>query len=227
MKNGLNVSTVEEIISAKAKTEEKIFILASASERRKTMLRSVAIVPDLIFSPEIDETPKKNETPDHLAERLSREKAAAAAEIFYQKPENKNKLTVILSADTVVAKGKRILPKAETEADFKQCVKLLSGGKHSVRTGIAVRSASGVIVSKIVKTVVTVKRLTDREIDVFYRSGEWRAKAGGYALQGVFGAYVKHLNGSYGAVVGLPAAETVGLLEACGVYAKITAETGL
>jgi septum formation protein len=207
--------------------EKKILILASASERRSAILRSVGITPDLIFSPDIDEKQLKNETPDRLADRLAREKAVAAEKIYLQNPEYVGASAVILCADTVVAKGKRVLPKAENEADFRQCVKLLSGGKHTVRTAIAIRSAEGKIRTRTVKTTVTVKRLTDQEIDLFYRSGEWRGKAGGYALQGVFGAFVTHLNGSYSAVIGLPAAETVSALANCGIHPNIAGETGL
>lgn len=200
------------------------FILASASSRRKDLLASVCLYPDEIISPDIDETPLKNEKPARLAERLAREKAAAALSRYQNKQEAP---TVILCADTVVARGRRILPKAETREDFELCVKTLSGGRHAVRTGVAVCDINGVIRSKIVETKVKVKRLTDMEIEAFYRSGEWRGKAGGYALQGVFGAFIEFIAGSYSAVVGLPVCETVGMLAFAGVHPHVTGETGL
>ena len=181
-------------------------VLASASPRRLDLLRQIDIVPDRVSPSHIDETPLVGELPRQLAERLARQKAEAcpAEDAF------------ILSADTVVALGRRILPKAETSEDADACLGLLSGRSHRVFTGVAVRALGERLASRVVTTRVTFKRLTQGEIDAYIHSGEPIGKAGGYAIQGRGGAFVRQLSGSYSAVVGLPLYETVSLLSGLG-----------
>ena len=180
------------------------FILASASPRRRDLLSQIGVTPDQIIPADIDETPLKGEVPKDHALRLAQEKAAAVAQ---SNPE-----AVILAADTVVACGRRILPKAETEAQARECLGLLSGRRHRVLGGIAVISPGGKTTSRLVTTVVQFKRLDDGEIDAYVASGEWQGKAGGYAIQGRAGALIPSINGSYSNVVGLALAETRALL---------------
>ena len=167
-------------------------ILASASPRRRDLLLQIGIVPDRILPPDVDETPR-----------------AVAAE---------NPDAVILAADTVVACGSRILPKAEDEATAKSCLDLLSGRRHRVYGGICV-IVPGLATPRLrrVVTAVAFKRLSDLEIRIYLASGEWRGKAGGYAIQGLAGRFVARLNGSYGNVVGLSLPETANLLSAAGI----------
>lgn len=185
------------------------FILASASPRRLDLLAQLGIRPDHVVPSDIDETPGKGELPRPYAARLAREKAQAVAD---QHPG-----CIILAADTVVAVGRRILPKAETESQARACLTLISGRRHHVYTAIAVIDAGGTVRERLSDTIVTVKRLTQQEIDSYIRSGEWQGKAGGYAIQGRFAAYVKAISGSYSGVVGLPLYETNTLLTASGL----------
>jgi len=177
-------------------------ILASASPRRLALLAQIGITPDDVIAAEIDETPRKKETPRALALRLAREKAEAVTE------ENAR----VLTADTVVAVGRRVLPKAETEAQARECLALLSGRSHRVYTGVALKTSEGVG-TRLVETRVTFKRLSPTEIAAYIASGEWQGKAGGYAAQGLAGRYITHIVGSYSNVVGLPLYETANLLE--------------
>ena len=186
------------------------FVLASASPRRLALLQQIAIVPDAVFSADLNEAPLKGEAPDALATRLARAKVEACAEAD----------AIVLGADTVVALGRRILPKAETETEARACLELLSGRAHRVFTAIAVR-APGVLRERVVQTRVFLKRLSKTEIDLYISSGEWRGKAGGYAAQGLAGRFVSKLIGSYSCVVGLPLYETANLLESCGLKAKL------
>lgn len=186
-----------------------VFVLASASPRRLDLLAQLGITPDHVAASDIDETPGKIELPRPYAERLAREKAEAVAA---QHPG-----AIVLAADTVVALGRRILPKAETESQARACLKLLSGRRHHVYTAVAVIDANGTVRERLSDTVVTVKRLTEDEIEGYIRSGEWQGKAGGYAIQGRFAAYVKAMSGSYSGVVGLPLYETNALLTASGL----------
>jgi septum formation protein len=188
-----------------------MFILASASPRRKQLLAQADFVPDKILAAEIDETPCKNELPIKYAERLAREKAAA---IFAQHND-----AVVLAADTVVACGRRILPKAEDEKTARKCLEQLSGRRHRVYTAICVRRGDK-ISSKIVMTQVSFKRLTKKEIDNYIASNEWQGKAGGYAIQGKAEAFIPRINGSYSNVVGLPLAETSTMLAQFGICIK-------
>jgi septum formation protein len=181
-------------------------VLASASPRRLALLAQIGIVPDRIISPDIDETPLSDELPRDYARRLARAKAdaVAATDAF------------VLAADTVVAAGRRILPKAETGAEARRCLALLSGRRHRVITAVVLRSPDGRRGERIVQSVVAFARLTSRQIDDYLASEEWRGKAGGYAVQGRAAAFVAFLSGSYSNVVGLPLFETAQLLRGVG-----------
>lgn len=184
-------------------------VLASASPRRLALLKQIGIEPDAVAPAEIDETPLKGEAPRFLAARLARLKAAAAAQAD----------AVVLGADTVVALGRRIFPKAETETEARACLALLSGRAHRVFTAICVVPPNQQPRERVVETRVSFKRLAGAEIDAYIRSEEWKGKAGGYAVQGVAARFVSHISGSYSAVVGLPLHETANLLESCGLTA--------
>lgn len=182
-------------------------VLASASPRRLALLAQIGVTPDEILAADIDEAPRKGEAPRALAQRLARAKAEAV----------RADGAVVLAADTVVALGRRILPKAETEAEGRDCLALLSGRAHRVFTAVAVRGADGSLRERLSETRVYFKRLSKAEIDAYIVGGEWRGKAGGYAVQGQAARYISHITGSYSAVVGLPLHETAMLLESCGV----------
>ena len=185
-------------------------VLASESPRRKALLAQAGITPDAILAAAIDESIHKNETPRAYGLRLAGAKARAVAERWTGAP------AVILSADTVVACGRRILPKAESEAEVRSCLKLLSGRNHMVLTAVAALAADGTVRTRIVETRVTLQRLTDADIDSYVRCSEGLGKAGGYAIQGRAETFVRRLSGSYSNVVGLPLRETVALLRASG-----------
>lgn len=170
-------------------------ILASASPRRVELLRQIGVVPDSVVPADIDETAEGDESPGHLAVRLAVGKARAVAAAH---PD-----AVVLGADTVVACGRRILPKAETEKEARACLALLSGRRHRVYGGIAVCAPGGKMWKRSVVTMVKFARLTDDAIAAYIASGEWQGKAGGYAIQGLAGAYVCGINGSYTNIVGL------------------------
>ena len=184
-------------------------VLASASPRRLALLGQVGIVPDAVAPVAIDETPRKAELPRPLAQRLAREKAQAAA-------SQDHSSSFILAADTVVAAGRRILPKAETEAEARACLALLSGRAHRVQTAVALVTPEGRVRERVVETRVRFKRLGGEELEAYVASTEWRGKAGGYALQGLAASFVLGIIGSYSAVVGLPLYETVSLLDGEG-----------
>ena len=184
-------------------------ILASGSPRRLDLLRQVGIEPDRVSPADIDETPLTNELPRALACRLAEAKARFGAA---REPE-----AAVLSADTVVGCGRRILPKAETEAEARACLRLLSGRRHVVHGAIALALPGGQLVTRYVATRVAVKRLSADEIAGYIAGGEWRGKAGGYAIQGRAAAFVTFVNGSYSNVVGLPLYETVQLLKGAGL----------
>jgi septum formation protein len=181
------------------------FILASASPRRLELLRQIGLEPVEILAPEIDETPHKNELPRDYALRMACEKASAVA---LMRPSAR-----ILAADTVVACGRRILEKTEDEKVARKHLELLSGRRHRVYTAVCVYFPDGTQRIRISMTQVQFKRLHPKEIDAYLQSGEWRGKAGSYAIQGCAAAFVLHLNGSYSSVVGLPLAETKALLD--------------
>jgi septum formation protein len=183
-------------------------VLASASPRRLALLRQIGLEPDELRAADIDETPLKGELPRQLARRLAREKAQAA--------RREGESASLLAADTVVAAGRRILPKAETEDEARRCLALLSGRAHRVYSGICLLSAGGVVRERLVETRVKFKRLSDQETEAYLASREWQGKAGGYAIQGFAGAFVLGIVGSYSNVVGLPLYETSCLLEGSG-----------
>jgi septum formation protein len=179
-------------------------VLASASLRRLELLRQVGLTPDCIDPADIDETPRPGELPPAHAMRLAQEKAQAVL------PRHPG--AYILAADTVVACGRRILPKTEDEASARFCLGLLSGRRHRVHGGIAVVSPEGGLVTRRVDSQVAFKRLSEAEIGAYLSSGEWQGKAGGYAIQGRAAALIRWISGSYSNVVGLPLFETVQLL---------------
>jgi septum formation protein len=183
-------------------------ILASASPRRLDLLRQIGIEPDGVDPADIDETPTAGELPASHAARLARQKAVAVAAT---RPE-----AFVLAADTVVGVGRRILPKAEREEEARACLGLLSGRRHRVHGGICLVAPGGRAVVRVAETVVAFKRLTPAEIDAYLASGEWRGKAGGYAIQGRAAALVRWLSGSYTNVVGLCLHETANLLAGAG-----------
>jgi septum formation protein len=183
-------------------------VLASASPRRLDLLRQIGIVPDAVAAADLDESPLKSETPRQTAARLAVAKAEHVAA--------KHPGAFVLAADTVVALGRRILPKAETPAEVEACLKRLSGRAHKVLTAVAVRSPGGRAASRLVETRLKFKRLTSAEIAAYAKGGEGLGKAGGYGIQGQAGAFVIALSGSYPAVVGLPLYETLGLLRGLG-----------
>ena len=183
-------------------------VLASASPRRLDLLAQVGIEPDLVDPADIDEAALPKETPRLMALRLARAKAAAVAA--------RHPGAYVLAADTVVAVGRRVLPKAETEAEARACLALLSGRGHRVETAVAVQAPDGRTAARLVEARLQVKRLTADEIAGYLASGEWRGKAGGYAIQGRAGGFIISLHGSYSAVVGLPLYETLNLLEGLG-----------
>ena len=185
-------------------------ILASASPRRLALLNQIGIEPEHLVPAHIDETPERNELPRKLAQRLADQKAIAAQHKARTAGIAGNAL--VLAADTVVAVGRRILPKAETMEEASMCLHLLSGRNHRVFTAITMLSVSGAARRRLVETRLRFKRLSTKEMEAYLASAEWRDKAGGYAIQGIAGAFVDKLVGSYSAVVGLPLNETVGLL---------------
>jgi septum formation protein len=183
-------------------------ILASASPRRLDLLARIGVVPDKVVPADIDESVPKGELPRDHALRLASEKAEAVAK--------NHPGALVLAADTVVAVGRRILPKVEDEATLRACMKLLSGRRHRVLTGVALTAPGQALRTRIVETMIAMKRLSDEEIDFYAGHGEWRGKAGGYALQGYGEVYVRYIAGSYSNVVGLPLAETRNLLKGAG-----------
>ena len=183
-------------------------ILASASPRRLDLLARIGVVPDAVVPAEIDESVPKGELPRDHALRLAREKAEAVAE--------RESDALILAADTVVAVGRRILPKVEDEETLRACMQLLSGRRHRVMTGVALAAPGQPLRARLVETTIAMKTLSAQEIAYYASHGEWRGKAGGYALQGYGEVYVRYISGSYSNVVGLPLAETRTLLKAAG-----------
>jgi septum formation protein len=183
-------------------------VLASASPRRLDLLRQIGIEPAAIDPADIDETPRRGELPGPHARRLAREKAEAVAA---RRPD-----ALVLAADTVVAVGRRILPKAETEAEARDCLDLLSGRRHRVHGGVALALPDGRRLERLVETSVAIKRLDASELEAYLATGEWRGKAGGYAIQGRAATLVRWMEGSYSNVVGLPLHEVAGLLRGIG-----------
>jgi len=195
-------------------------VLASASPRRLALLQQAGIEPDALLPADVDETPLKSENAKELARRLSRQKAEIAAKVARGSDELKD--AYILSADTVVLAGGRILPKAEVVDEAAACLRLLSGRAHRVYTSICLVTPKDAIRERLVETRVRFKRLSRDEFERYLASGEWRGKAGGYAIQGLAGTFVVKLVGSYSNVVGLPLYETVALLDGEGYPVRFT-----
>ncbi|MEM1039346.1 MAG: Maf family nucleotide pyrophosphatase [Pseudomonadota bacterium] len=202
-------------------------ILASGSPRRLALLQQIGIEPDELKPVDADETPLKAEAPRSLAKRLARTKAELAYErvkaalASREASEQKDQGSTpdpafILAADTVVSVGRRILPKAEMLDEAATCLRLLSGRSHRVHTGLTLINAKGAARHRLVETKVRFKKLSTDEFESYLASGEWRGKAGGYAIQGIAGAFVMKLQGSYTNVVGLPLFETGALLQGEG-----------
>lgn len=181
-------------------------ILASASPRRRELIARLGITPDAISAADIDETPRKGEQPRAYARRMAREKAAAVH----------GGGAHVLAGDTVVALGRRILPKAENEATARQCLELMSGRRHTVLSAIALKAPDGTLRERLSETVVRFKPLSRAEIDAYVAGGEWHGKAGGYAIQGSAEGLIAWIAGSHSGVVGLPLFETRALLKAAG-----------
>jgi septum formation protein len=181
-------------------------VLASESPRRLELLAQIGITPDRIARPDIDETPRRGELPRIYAARLARAKAAAFAA-----PD-----CALLAADTVVAAGRRILPKAETEEQARLSLSLLSGRRHRVITAVILQGPGDRLAERVVESVVAFARLTPTQMQSYVASGEWRGKAGGYAVQGRAAAFIRFISGSYSNVVGLPLFETAQLLRGIG-----------
>ncbi|WP_274426286.1 Maf-like protein [Chelativorans sp. YIM 93263] len=189
-------------------------VLASSSPRRLELLQQAGIEPDRLIPADIDETPQRAEHPRSLAKRLARMKAEKALERLRKNGEAEQ--SFLLAADTVVAVGRRILPKTELFDEASDCLRLLSGRAHRVYTGVCLFTPAGKLRHRLVESRVRFKRLSSEELESYLASGEWRGKAGGYAIQGLAGSFVVKLVGSYTNVVGLPLYETVNLLAADG-----------
>lgn len=189
-------------------------VLASGSPRRLALLAQIGLAPDSVFTAEIDETPKRSELPRALAQRLAGEKAENVIERVRGTEAVRD--AYILAADTVVAVGRRILPKPDREEEAAACLRLLSGRTHRVYTGVCLVTPRNALKTRLVESRVRFKRLSSLETDSYLASGEWRGKAGGYAIQGIAGSFVVKLSGSYPNVVGMPLYETASLLAGNG-----------
>ena len=185
-----------------------LLVLASASPRRRELLAQIGWPPDVIDAADLDEAPLKRELPAALALRLAKAKLTAVS--------SRHPDAFVLAADTVVALGRRMLPKAETEAEARDCLSRLTGRRHRVIGGIAARGPDGTLRHRLVTTTVAFKRMTDTEIAGYLATGEWQGKAGGYAVQGRAAAFITQIRGSYSNVVGLGLAETYALLTGLG-----------
>ena len=192
-------------------------MLASASPRRLALLRQAGLEPDALLPADIDETPRKGESPRSLAVRLADEKAAAAAKTLRTRPDLAG--AYLIAADTVVSVGRRTLPKCDLMEEAEQCLRLLSGRAHRVHTGVCLITPGGATRRRLVETRVRFKRLSRTDLESYLMSGEWRGKAGGYAIQGRAGAFAIKMVGSYSSVVGLPLYETMNLLGGEGFVA--------
>ncbi len=197
-------------LPAPAGNDQSRLILASASPRRLALLQQVGVEPKALLPADVDETPRRHEAPRTLAARLAAEKAGKAAELSTQRAELAG--SYVLAADTVVAVGRRILPKCETTDEAVGCLQLLSGRSHRVFTGVTLITPNLRHRHRMAEARVRFKRFSATEMDAYVASGEWEGKAGGYAIQGLAAAFVVRVVGSYSAVVGLPLYETVSLL---------------
>jgi septum formation protein len=181
-------------------------VLASASPQRLELLAQIGVTPDRVLAADIDETPRRDELPRRYAQRVARAKADAV----------RVDGAFVLAADTVVAAGRRILPKADTALQAQTCLALLSGRRHRVLTAVVLTAPDGRRSERLAESIVTFSRLTKRDIDAYIASGEWSGKAGGYAIQGLAAGFIRFLSGSHSNVVGLPLFETAQLLRGFG-----------
>ncbi|MEM8817907.1 MAG: nucleoside triphosphate pyrophosphatase [Pseudomonadota bacterium] len=194
---------------------ERRLILGSASPRRRALLAQIGVVADAVIAADIDETPRKAELPRRYAERLATEKAEAIQASLGTSQPNPSGRDFILTADTVVSVGRRILGKPADASEAASFLLLLSGRRHRVATAVAL-TGPGFTRLRVVETRVRMKRLSDEELSSYLRSGEWQGKAGGYAIQGIGAALIPEISGSYTNVVGLPLVETANLLRGVG-----------
>ncbi len=195
-------------------------ILASGSPRRLALLQQAGVEPDALLPADVDETPLRSESPRNLVKRLARAKAEVARQAARNREELKG--AFIVSADTVVSVGRRILPKAEVVDEAAGCLRMLSGRTHRVYTGLCVITPKDGVRERLVETRLRFKRLSRDDMESYLASGEWRGKAGGYAIQGLAGAFVVKLVGSYTNVVGLPLHETVAVLDGEGYPVRLS-----
>lgn len=193
-------------LASSADLSDLSLILGSSSPRRRELIARLGIEPARIAAAEIDETPHKNEQPRPYAVRMAREKAHAIA----------GDGAFVLAGDTVVALGRRILPKAEDEATARQCLELMSGRRHRVLSSVALKYPDGTLRERLSETIVRFKPLSAAEIDAYIAGGEWHGKAGGYAIQGSAEGLIAWIGGSHSGVMGLPLFETRALLKAAG-----------
>ncbi|MCQ8240577.1 Maf family protein [Rhizosaccharibacter radicis] len=188
-------------------------ILASASPRRRDLLAQIGIVPDAVLATDTDETPRRDELPRPYAQRIARTKAASALTL---RRDAGGAPGFVLAADTVVALGRRILPKADDTTTARHCLELLSGRRHTVITAVVLHAPDGGRSERLVESVVAFNRMTVDQIDALLAGGDWSGKAGGYAIQGHAAAHIRFLSGSHSNVVGLPLFETAQLLRGRG-----------
>lgn len=186
------------------------FILASQSPRRHALLEQLGYRPSAVVPADIDETPRKDELPRPYAIRMAREKVLCVARAYAGE--------TLLAGDTVVAAGRRILGKAESQSDARAMLQLLSGRRHRVISAIALARPDGTLAERCVISAVKFKRLSHDELSGYLETGEWSGKAGGYAVQGRAAAFIPWMQGSYSAIVGLPLAETAALLTTAGIH---------
>ena len=191
-------------------SRKQVLVLASASPRRRDLLAQIGIEPDLIVAADIDETPWRGELPAAYARRMAQEKASVAAS--FDIPDG----AAVIAGDTVVACGRMILPKTEAEDEARACLTRLSGRRHRVLGGLALRLHDGRLVTRLVTSRVTMKRLAPDEIDRYIATGDWKGKAGGYAIQGPAATMVRHIEGSYSNIVGFSLYDIAAMLQGNG-----------
>jgi septum formation protein len=189
-------------------------ILASASPRRLALLEQAGLAPDALLPADVDETPQRSESPRDLVRRLARAKAEVARRAARSDEDLRG--AYILAADTIVVVNRRVLPKAEVVDEAEACLRLLSGRTHRVYSSVCIVTPKDTVRDRLVETRLRFKRLSREEVERYLGSGEWRGKAGGYAVQGLAGTFVVKLTGSFTNVVGLPLYETVALLDGEG-----------
>ena len=186
----------------------KYLILGSGSQRRSDLLKQIGIYPDLVIPPEIDEIIKSKELPLNYVKRMAVEKNLIT--------QDKHKQSIILTADTIVSLGRRVLPKAVNEETAASCLTQLSGRRHKVYTSVVISSPKNILRIKTVQSIVKFKRLDAKEISFYLGSNEWEGKAGGYAIQGIAASFINFISGSYSNIVGLPLAEVYRMLLSVG-----------